>query len=114
MNLNPVTGGPLAWQWALLAVASVVAAGWLLAGGVASVRRRRGPDRSSMVDEPSPHGRTGRRLTTTLAIAGTLAALMTVTAILAMPGLVDVGFLGGWDSRSRCASRSTCRWRSRS
>jgi CubicO group peptidase (beta-lactamase class C family) len=97
VNLNPVTGGPLAWQWALLALVSAVGVGWLVAGSVATVRRRRGADRSQTVDVPSPGGRTGRRLTTTVAVAGTLAALMTMTAILAMPGLVDVGFLGSME-----------------
>ena len=31
MDLNPVNNGPLAWQWALLAVVAVVAAWWLIA-----------------------------------------------------------------------------------
>jgi CubicO group peptidase (beta-lactamase class C family) len=97
VNLNPVTGGPLAWQWALLAVVSVVGIAWLVAGGATARHRRHRADRSSTVDVPSPRGRTGRRLTTTVATAGTLAALMTVAAILAMPGLVDVGFLGWMD-----------------
>ena len=39
-------------------------------------------------------GRTGRRLTAAVAAVGALAALVTVAAIRAMPGLVDVGFLG--------------------
>ena len=94
VDLNPVTDGPLAWQWAVLAVVVIVAAGWLMTGSLASLRRRRAAGRSQMVDVPSPGGRTGRRLTTTVAAVGTLAALMTVAAIVAMPGLVDVGFLG--------------------
>ena len=75
---------------------TVVAAGWLLAGGVERFGRREG-DRYPVVDRPPPDGRTGRRLTTAVAIAGSLATLMTVAAILAMPGLVDVGFLGWMD-----------------
>ena len=94
VNLNPVTGGPLAWQMALLALVMAVATGWLLAAGVETSRRRRGASRSQLVDVPSPGGRTGRRCTTTVAVVGSLAALLTVAAILAMPGLVDVGFLG--------------------
>jgi CubicO group peptidase (beta-lactamase class C family) len=94
VNLNPVTGGPLAWQWTLLAVISIVGVGWLVACSVTSARRRRGARRSQMVDVPSRGDRIGRRLTTTVATLATLAALITVTAILAMPGLVDVGFLG--------------------
>jgi hypothetical protein len=41
IDLNPVTNGPLAGQWALLAVVVVVAAGWLVAG----LDRPRGPAR---------------------------------------------------------------------
>ena len=94
VDLNPVTNGPLAWQWALLAVVVVVAAGWLVAG----LRRVGTPTPRSwpVVDGrcAAAGGRTGRRLTTTVAAAGALAALVTVAAIRAMPGLVDVGFLG--------------------
>ena len=90
--LNPVTNGPLAWQWALLP------SWWSWRPGGswparASLRRRRGAGRSSTVGAPQ-HGRTGRRLTTAVAAAGALAALVTVAAIRALPGLVDVGFLG--------------------
>ena len=93
LDLNPVTNGPLPWQWALLALVVVVAAGWLLAGSAASLWRRRAAGRSPTVGE-SPSGRTGRRLTTTVAAVGALAALATIAALAALPGLVDVGFLG--------------------
>ncbi|WP_405064874.1 hypothetical protein OG558_23310 [Kribbella sp. NBC_01510] len=63
-------------------------------GRVETLRRRRGAGRSSTVGAPPPGGRTWRRLTTTVAAAGALAALVTVAVIRAMPGLVDVGFLG--------------------
>ncbi|MGH8836236.1 MAG: serine hydrolase domain-containing protein, partial [Actinomycetes bacterium] len=91
--LNPVTNGPLAWQWALLAVVVVVAAGWLVVASVVSVRRRHEAGRSSTFGAP-PGASIGRRLTTAVAIVGALAALVTVAAIRAIPGLVDVGFLG--------------------
>jgi len=97
MDLNPVTNGPLAAQWALLAVVVIVAAGWLVAGIAASVRRRRGTGRSSTLGPPRG-GRTGRRLTAAVAAVGALAALVTVALIRALPGLVDVGFLGGMAS----------------
>ena len=97
VDLNPVTDGPLAWQWALLAAVVIVAAGWLVTGSVAPVWRRRAADRSSTVGVPPPGGRTGRRLTTVVGAGGALAALATVAAILALPGLVDVGFLGGME-----------------
>ena len=62
------------------------------------LRRRRYADaahagRSSTVGAP-PGGRIGRRLTAAVAAVGALAALVTVAVIRAMPGLVDVGFLG--------------------
>ncbi len=92
IDLNPVTNGPVGWQWALLAVVAGVAAGWLLAGCVALVRRRRPRQPHSSADRLS--GRRGRRATATVAACSALAALGTVAAIRAVPGLVDVGFLG--------------------
>lgn len=94
MDLNPVSNGPLAAQWALVAFVVIVATGWLVAGIAASVRRRRrGTGRSSTPGPPAA-GRTGRRLTAAVAAVGALAALVTVALIRALPGLVDVGFLG--------------------
>ncbi len=93
LDLNPVTNGPLAWQWALLAIIVLVAAGWLLAGCASSVRRRRRAGRTSEV--VPPWGRTGRRLTVGVAAVAAVTALVTVAGIRAVPGLVDVGFLGG-------------------
>jgi hypothetical protein len=90
MDLNAVTNGPLAGQWALLAVVVLVAAGWLAAGTAATVRRAAS---RSAVDAP-PGGRFGRRLTSGVATVGALATIVTVAAIRALPGLVDVGFLG--------------------
>jgi Beta-lactamase len=92
MDLNPVTNGPLAWQWMLLAAVVIVAAGWLVAG-IAAVHGRRAASRSSTPGTPRG-GRLGRHLTTAVAAVGALAALVTVAAIRAIPGLVDVGFLG--------------------
>jgi CubicO group peptidase (beta-lactamase class C family) len=93
LDLHAVTNGPLAWQWAMLAAVVVVAVGWLVVGSVASVRRRLGRARGSTVGTP-PGGRVGRRLTATVGIVGSVAALISVGAIRAIPGLVDVGFLG--------------------
>jgi hypothetical protein len=93
VTLNPVSNGPLAWQWALLTLVVVVAAGWLLAGLGASLHRRRRAGRSSTEYVPRD-GRTGRPLTTAVAAVGALASLVTVAAVAALPGLVDVGFLG--------------------
>jgi hypothetical protein len=96
VDLTPVTGGPLTWQWALLAGVVVIAAGWLLAGCVSwigSLRRRRTAS-PAPVGQTSPPGRTGRRVTVAVASVGALAALASVAAILALPALVDAGFLG--------------------
>jgi CubicO group peptidase (beta-lactamase class C family) len=93
LDLNPVTDGPLAREWVLLALVVVVAAGWLLVGCIAWLRRRRAARRSSSADAP-PWGRGGRRVTAVVAAVGALAALASVAAIWVLPGLVDVGFLG--------------------
>jgi CubicO group peptidase (beta-lactamase class C family) len=113
LDLNSVTNGPLGWQWTLLAVVLIVAAGWLLAGSAASARRRRRANQSATAGTP-PEGRTGRRLTTTVAAIGAVAALVTVTGIWAIPDSSTSGSSGRWRPRSRHASPSTCRWRWRS
>ncbi len=92
LDLNPVTNGPLAGQWVVLVLVVAVAAGWLLAGCVAWLRRRRAAGRASTL--AAPPGRAGRRVTVTVAAVGALAALASVAAIRVLPGLVDVGFLG--------------------
>jgi hypothetical protein len=91
--LHPVTNGPLAWQWALLSAVVLVAAGWLAVGSAAFMRARRAPASRSTV-RAGTDGRSGRRVTTTVAALAAVAALVTATAIRATPGLVDVGFLG--------------------
>jgi CubicO group peptidase (beta-lactamase class C family) len=86
LDLNPVTNGPPTRQWALLAVVALVAAGWLAARAVTTVRGRRAG--------APPGGRSGRRVTAVVGAAGALAALASAVAVRWMPGLVDVGFLG--------------------
>jgi hypothetical protein len=93
IDLHPVTNGPLGWQWALLATAALVALGWLGAGCVELVRKRRAAV-SGSTGRTGRAGRIGRRLTATVAAVGTLTALVTVAFIRAIPGSVDVGFLG--------------------
>lgn len=93
IDLQPVTNGPLPRQWALLAVVSAVAVGWLLATCAAWVRRRREPGLTSATVATSD-GRLGRRLGATVAALGAVVALVTVAAIGVLPALVDVGFLG--------------------
>jgi hypothetical protein len=69
----------------------MVVAGWLMMESATLVRRGRGAGPSSPLGE---QGRIGRRLTSVVAAVGAFAALVTVTVIRAIPGLVDVGFLG--------------------
>ncbi|GAB3448243.1 hypothetical protein GCM10027517_33120 [Phycicoccus ginsengisoli] len=95
LELHAVTNGPVAWQWALLAVTGLVAMGWLLVAAVGSVGgRRRGAPVSAPAAPGAPGHRGGRRLTGAVAVVGALAALASVAAIVVVPGLVDVGFLG--------------------
>jgi hypothetical protein len=94
LGINPVTNGPLAWQWVLLALVLIVAAEWLVALTVASVRRRHTEGRPLTAGAP-PGRLAGRRLTAAVATVGASSALATIAAIWARPGLVDVGFLGG-------------------
>jgi CubicO group peptidase (beta-lactamase class C family) len=95
VQLNPVTNGPLAGQWALLAAVALLGTGWLVAGSLALLRRRRGHDRPTV--DTRPGGRSARRLAAIVAAIGAIAALANVAAIRAMPALVDVGFLG-WNA----------------
>ena len=97
VDLNRVNGGPLPAQWALLAAVALVAASWLAGTAVAHIHRRRVGRRSTSrvgAGEPTAHGHAWRMLTVAVATFAATAALVTITAILLMPGLVDVGFLG--------------------
>ncbi|MGN6578113.1 MAG: serine hydrolase domain-containing protein [Nocardioides sp.] len=99
LDLHRVDGGPLTVQWALLWVAAAVAAWWLLAGlahGAASLlrRRRRGLSTTAGQDAVRVRGRGWRAATVTVAAAAAAAALVSVAGVAAVPGVVDVGFLG--------------------
>jgi CubicO group peptidase (beta-lactamase class C family) len=91
LHLNPVTGGPLTVQWALLVLVAAAATGWLLMASTAAFRHHR-------TANPVPAGgggaRFGRGATAAVASVGALSALGTVAGIAMIPGLVDVGFLG--------------------
>ncbi len=103
-ELVRMTGGPAAWQWVVLGGAGLLAAWWLLAGLVSTVRggRRRPEGAGQVAGQPagrvaavaptSPRG--WRRL---IAVAAALTAAFTLAAIgllAAIPGLVDSGFVG--------------------
>ena len=91
LDLLPAQGGPLPWQVGLFGLVVVAAIAWFVGGVVAAVVRRR--RRSS--PPPSTFGRRWRWLMSAVALLSVLLALTTIAFILAMPGLVDSGFLGG-------------------
>ena len=93
LRLNPVSNGPQAAQWVLLALVAAVATAWLLTTCSTALRHRRSHDTSS-IPEAQPGGRVGRRATTTVAVLGALTAIITAIGIWVVPGIVDVGFLG--------------------
>jgi hypothetical protein len=83
-RLVRVSGGPSAWQWAILGAAALVAAAWL-GGALARAARR-----------PARRRTAARRRAVAATVAGATAlAILANTALLAwLPGLVDAGFLG--------------------
>jgi hypothetical protein len=88
IRLVRVSGGPAAWQWAVLGTAAALAGLWLvlaLARGLTN--RRRGVRRSG----PS------RVLPAAVATAAALLVLGTGALLVSWPGLVDSGFLGWLD-----------------
>lgn len=90
-ELVRVTGGPAVWQWSLLGSAALVAAWWLIAGLVLTIRgrRRHAADVAPGAGKPGP-----RRLFVTTATLTAAFALATIALVAAIPGLVDSGFLG--------------------
>ena len=91
LPLVRVSGGPATWQWAILGVAALVAFTWLGAALVRSIRRSSGSGSSSR------RRRRWRRLTALVASTTALLTLATAALFAWMPGLVDSGFLGGYD-----------------
>jgi CubicO group peptidase (beta-lactamase class C family) len=89
LELIPVNGGPLPWQWALLSVVALVALAWFAGGLIGLARRRRGGPK-----RPVPAGRNWRRLMAGLGTATAVVVLLTVALIGVIPGLADSGFVG--------------------
>lgn len=94
LRLVRLSGGPAPWQWAILGMAAVLAAAWLVAAAVRTRRRFRSRSRSTL--EPSAT----RRWRRIAAVVGGFTALLTlanVALLVWMPGLVDSGFVGWLD-----------------
>jgi CubicO group peptidase (beta-lactamase class C family) len=85
-RLVGVSGGPSAWQWAILWAAALAAVTWLAAGLVRRLRRSAAGPRDA--------SRRWRRLTAAVAFATALLVLGSVALLAWLPGLVDAGFLG--------------------
>lgn len=93
-NLRIVrVSGPLWWQWVLLLATAGVALLWLVGAAVRAVRRRSARSAARSV---APGG--GRHRTAAV-VAGltALVAMATVALVAAVPGLVDSGFVDGFD-----------------
>jgi CubicO group peptidase (beta-lactamase class C family) len=91
IELTQASNGPGVWQWLALGLAAVAAVAWLVGAGVRAVRRLRHRDQAA-----TPH-RMAQRAAGTLALATSLFDLAAVALIVAIPGLVDSGFLGWLD-----------------
>ena len=92
VDLVRVTGGPAPWQWALLAASAVVSVWWLIAALVSTIRRgRRGREAA---EESTARHPIWRLLVSAAAALTSILALGTIALLVALPGLVDSGFLG--------------------
>jgi Beta-lactamase len=89
LELIPVNGGPLLWQWALLALVALVALAWFAGGLIGLARRRRGGP-----TQPDPAARRWRRLRAGLGTATAVVALLAVALVALIPGIADSGFIG--------------------
>jgi CubicO group peptidase (beta-lactamase class C family) len=93
LDLVRVEEVPLPWQWALLVLAALAAVAWLVGGLVGVIRRRRG--RAPIGAEPPPPGGAGwRKVMAGVATVGSVLVLTVVAALIAIPGVIDAGFLG--------------------
>jgi len=91
LRLVRVAGGPAPWQWAILGLAAILAAMWLVAAAVRMIRRRHSP--SGPTPDPAI-ARRWRPIAGAFAMVTAMLALLSVVMISAVPGLVDSGFLG--------------------
>jgi CubicO group peptidase (beta-lactamase class C family) len=90
IDLVRAAGGPTPWQWGMLAAVALVAILWLIAWFVRTVRRRRAGVQTG--DAPRP--RAWRRVAAAVATLVASLTLLTIALVIAVPGLVDSGFIG--------------------
>ena len=92
LELVPAQGGPMPWQAAIMALAVIVSVGWLILTVALAVRRRLRRRRAPDARVPAVAG--PARPVTLVATVTAVVVLATVGLILAVPGLVDSGFVG--------------------
>ena len=92
IRLVRVSGGPAPWQWVMLAIVALIAAGWLVSAVAGSVRRRTRVSSANVVEPAARHR--WRLLASVVAALAAIVMLATIGLVAAVPGLVDIGFLG--------------------
>jgi hypothetical protein len=107
VDLVRVTGGPEPWQWGLLAASAAVSLWWLIAALVSTIRRRR--RRQDTTDEATHSTHRWHLLVGAAATLTSVLALGTVALVVAVPGLVDSGFLGWLEVPAALRLVFTCR-----
>jgi CubicO group peptidase (beta-lactamase class C family) len=94
LRLVRVTGGPMPWQWAIAAALALLAATWLVAAALRTIRRLRSRLLSTR------QASAGQRWRPIAGLVAALTALLIVAnagLVALVPGLVDSGFLGWLD-----------------
>ncbi len=82
-------GGPTTWQWAMIGALTLIAAAWLAAAAVRTVRRLRSHSTATRQGWRRWH-----LIAALVAAITALLVLANVGLIAVMPGVVDSGFLG--------------------
>jgi CubicO group peptidase (beta-lactamase class C family) len=95
LPLARVSGGPAAWQWAILGAAALIAALWLVASPVQRLRRANATRRA--VEDYRTVPSRWRRMAAVVASATALLTLGNVALLAWLPGLVDTGYAGRLD-----------------